>query len=93
MISLSLVSIFLVVANCLTIVIAYGSNDVKTGKDIKVTPVDTGTQLLFDYKLSVNEYTQIKKILIDIDVSEFKKKLAKFLKLSEKYFINFDILF
>ena len=67
MISLSLVSIFLV-GSCLTRVTAYESG--LTGIPLTVTPVD-GTHLSFDYKKSVNikDYSQLEKVLIDIKVS------------------------
>ena len=69
MISLSLVSIFLL-GSSLTRVTAEGL----TGTSVRVTPVD-GTHLSFDYKQSVNieDYSQLEKVIIDIDVSIIRK--------------------
>ena len=71
MISLALVSIFLV-GSCLTRVTA--SEPDLTGTPVRVTPVDR-THLSFDYKQSVNipDYSQLKKVLIDIKVSKIRK--------------------
>ena len=45
-----------------------------TGTPVRVTPVD-GTHLSFDYKQSVNieDYSQLEKVIIDIDVSIIRK--------------------
>ena len=70
MIFVSLVSIFLG-GICLSRVTASGNI---TEIPVRVTPVD-GTHLSFDYKQSVNieNYSQLKKILIDIYVSTIRK--------------------
>ena len=73
MISLSLVSIFLL-ASCLTRVTAYESG--LTGIPLTVTPVD-GTHLKLDYQKSVNtDYKQVKDVTIHIDVSTYNQKIS-----------------
>ena len=69
MISLPLLSILLL-ENCLTTVTAAGSEGFDTGTPVTVTPVN-GTHLSLDYQESVNidDYDQVKDVLISIDVS------------------------